>query len=145
MFSVLANSVHNYTIWTQPYVDAGGAGLVTTVARPLYDNTTDPARLFGVMAIDLTLYQLSQIYTTAQIIEALNMRSAANLNLCANIDFNIFEVNIDSYYPDPGIPSGLDSPDTIDLLPKCGANSLISQVFCNQMLLTGTDNTCCTC
>ena len=42
-------------IWTEPYIDALGLGLITTLAFPIYDKTVNPPFLIAVMAADLLL------------------------------------------------------------------------------------------
>ena len=58
-FSTLRQSVDNLSpIWVEPYVDFFGLGDVTTVSRALYDSSTDPPRLYGVVAVDILIRDL---------------------------------------------------------------------------------------
>lgn len=50
--SRLENNPEKKPIWTAPYVDATGLGLVTTAAAPVY---TSAGELVGVIGLDLTL------------------------------------------------------------------------------------------
>ena len=53
--SILENNPEKSPVWTAPYVDATGLGLVTTAATPVYDNQ---GNLVGVVGLDLTLKDL---------------------------------------------------------------------------------------
>ena len=58
-YSTLRQSVDNLSpIWVEPYVDFFGLGDVTTVSRALYDNSTNPPRLYGVVAVDILIKDL---------------------------------------------------------------------------------------
>ena len=58
-YSTLRQSVDNLSpIWVEPYVDFFGLGDVTTVSRALYDNSTNPPRLYGVIAVDILIRDL---------------------------------------------------------------------------------------
>ena len=58
-YSTLRQSVDNLSpIWVEPYVDFFGLGDVTTVSRALYDSSTDPPRLYGVIAVDILIRDL---------------------------------------------------------------------------------------
>jgi Mg-chelatase subunit ChlD len=45
----------NIMAWVEPYIYSTGGVLGTTVSRPVYDNSRDPAILIGVIGIDLPL------------------------------------------------------------------------------------------
>jgi hypothetical protein len=45
----------NVKAWVEPYIYLTGGVLGTTVSRPVYDNSRDPAILIGVIGIDLPL------------------------------------------------------------------------------------------
>ena len=53
--STLENNPGKDPIWTAPYVDATGLGLVTTAAAPVYSRAGE---LIGVVGLDLTLNDL---------------------------------------------------------------------------------------
>ena len=58
-YSTLRQSVDNLSpIWVEPYVDFFGLGDVTTVSRALYDSSTNPPRLYGVVAVDILITDL---------------------------------------------------------------------------------------
>ena len=58
-YSTLRQSVDNLSpIWVEPYVDFFGLGDVTTVSRALYDSSTNPPRLYGVVAVDILIRDL---------------------------------------------------------------------------------------
>lgn len=53
-------------VWTSPYQDATGLGLVTTVAIPVYD---DLKILIGVVGMDITLNEVSNTVQQTQILD----------------------------------------------------------------------------
>ena len=44
--------------WVEPYVDAGGAGMLVTASKTVYDNTSQSARLIGVVGVDILVDDL---------------------------------------------------------------------------------------
>ena len=48
-------------VWTHPYNDASGLGYMTTCAIPVYDRTTSPPFLIGVLGIDIMMADLNSL------------------------------------------------------------------------------------
>ena len=45
-------------VWVEPYIDAFGAGRMTTAALAVYDNVTTPPILLGVLGMDITVKEM---------------------------------------------------------------------------------------
>ena len=57
----------NKTIFTEPYMDAAGLGLMISIARPVhYANGT----LIGVIAVDLTIQSMQQSILSTKILQS---------------------------------------------------------------------------
>uniref|UniRef100_A0A6B2L1C9 VWFA domain-containing protein n=1 Tax=Arcella intermedia TaxID=1963864 RepID=A0A6B2L1C9_9EUKA len=76
-YNYLASSIINRTraVWTEPYVDASGAGLVVTVAKAFYDETASPPLFLGVVGIDVKVDELLAVATSDQLLEYLVYRA----------------------------------------------------------------------
>ena len=48
-------------VWVEPYIDAFGAGELTTAALAVYDNTTTPSTLVGVLGMDITVKEMKKL------------------------------------------------------------------------------------
>ena len=78
-------------VWTEPYIDSSGAGLMTTVARAVYTSTNDADShdLLGVVGIDVLISDIEDAAEAAgiDVITALSRRraqcTAGNLKGCA--------------------------------------------------------------
>ncbi|XP_078612475.1 voltage-dependent calcium channel subunit alpha-2/delta-2-like [Branchiostoma floridae x Branchiostoma japonicum] len=69
-------------IWTEPYMDAFGAGEVITGAKAVYNTTTVPQRLLGVVGIDVAISATEKITADKQdLLDTLRRRSSS----CADI------------------------------------------------------------
>lgn len=56
MYNYLALSARgNSVVWTDPYVDALGQGLMVTATKTIFDASVTPARLVGVVGVDAVL------------------------------------------------------------------------------------------
>ena len=55
-------------IWTEPYIDASGLGNVTTSGYPIYDRSTTPPYLIGVVGIDILMSDIQKFGDNSQII-----------------------------------------------------------------------------
>ncbi|XP_066266501.1 voltage-dependent calcium channel subunit alpha-2/delta-2-like isoform X2 [Branchiostoma lanceolatum] len=69
-------------IWTEPYKDAFGAGEVVTAAKAVYNTSTVPQTLLGVLGIDVATSATEKITTDKQdLFDTLQSRSSS----CADI------------------------------------------------------------
>ena len=57
---IAAGLTRTTPIWTEPYADSSGLGVVTTLAYPIYDKTVNPPFLIAVMSVDLLLADLKR-------------------------------------------------------------------------------------
>ena len=57
-YATLRQSDSERVVWVEPYIDASGAGLLVTASRAVYDGSTTPPRLVGVVAVDTLVSDL---------------------------------------------------------------------------------------
>ena len=69
------------SVWVEPYIDAFGLGLVTTVSQPVYD---EHSRLIGVIGIDVSVANLRQATGNNDTVWQDAIQSLANQAVCAN-------------------------------------------------------------
>eukprot|EP00730_Choanoeca_flexa_P016356 TRINITY_DN7704_c0_g1_i1.p1 TRINITY_DN7704_c0_g1~~TRINITY_DN7704_c0_g1_i1.p1 ORF type:complete len:661 (+),score=122.10 TRINITY_DN7704_c0_g1_i1:35-2017(+) len=60
-FSSLRADGDTHITWVEPYLDASGAGLMTTASRALYDRTVTPPKLIGVVGVDLLMEDIERV------------------------------------------------------------------------------------
>lgn len=64
-------------VWVEPYIDAFGAGEMTTASLAVYDKTNDPHKLIGVIGIDLLVSTMKQLEPNYQnLLNKLKFRSS---------------------------------------------------------------------
>lgn len=70
-------------VWVEPYIDASGAGEMTTASLAVYDETLSPPKLIAVVGVDLLTTDIKEIEPDFQsLLSALVSRSES----CPNID-----------------------------------------------------------
>ena len=85
MGMLFSNKKINDIIWTEPYVDANGAGMVVTAAKAVLDNSVKPARLLGVAAIDMKMTEMLTLTDMESLTLNITNRSSKNkLNMETN-------------------------------------------------------------
>ena len=57
-YATLRQAGDEEVVWVEPYIDASGAGLLVTASKAVYDTTTNPPRLIGVVAVDTLVSSL---------------------------------------------------------------------------------------
>jgi hypothetical protein len=58
LFTVGLSNTEDFTAWVEPYADASGWTMGTTVSLPVYDCEQDPPLFLGVVAIDFGIQSL---------------------------------------------------------------------------------------
>jgi hypothetical protein len=85
MGALFSNKKSNDIIWTEPYVDANGAGMVVTAAKAVLDNSVKPARLLGVAAIDMKMTEMLTLTDMESLtLNITNRSSKSILNMESN-------------------------------------------------------------
>ena len=87
-YSTLRRDVPS-VVWAEPYMDASGAGEMTTASIALYDNRTTPQSLIGVLGIDVLTTTLRELEPNADTMlrrlvshSALSCADISNLDVC---------------------------------------------------------------
>ena len=68
--------------WIEPYTDVSGAGLLVTASRAVYDGTSTPPRLVGVVAVDILTTELREAGLREFVDFAEVIRSLEHRNTC---------------------------------------------------------------
>mmetsp|Transcript_15698 Transcript_15698/g.16287 ORF Transcript_15698/g.16287 Transcript_15698/m.16287 type:complete len:231 (-) Transcript_15698:41-733(-) len=86
--SLLSSGSQNTSpIWTEPYLEISGIGNIITAAISIYDSSTVPPFLVGVVGIDITINDLLEFGTIEQLGQTFKTRtqsgsSTMNLSNC---------------------------------------------------------------
>ena len=75
--------------WSSVYTDASGLGDMTTVALPVYDESSNPPILFGVVGIDVVTSELTQFGDTQSEAETEVLERTAS---CPNVEFTFAQL-----------------------------------------------------
>ena len=81
-YATLRQSDSERVVWVEPYIDASGAGLLVTASRAVYDRSTTPPRLIGVVAVDTLVSDLRDAGIRAGVDFAGVIRALALRNTC---------------------------------------------------------------
>ena len=85
MSALYSNKKTSNIIWTEPYVDANGAGTVVTAAKAVMDTSVKPAKLLGVTAIDMTMTEMLTLTDIESLTLSISNRSSTTkLNMESN-------------------------------------------------------------
>ena len=143
-FSLSLGIENKRPIWTEPYEDSAGLGIMTTCALPVYDRTSTPF-LIGVVGIDIImsdLYDLADEKTVKNKLITKSMQSCAKPNL-SNCELN--SVRKDGFtceLTEAEKKTGCSKvKNSIEYCP-----SLMDNVFCNKMEIVLKDEVkdlCC--
>jgi len=79
----------NQVIWTEPYEDFLGMGMITTVAYPIYDRTVNPPFLVGVIGQDVVMKELEKFANYDSILSSFITRS----RVCNDFSLNECQMN----------------------------------------------------
>ena len=95
-YATLRQAGDEEVVWVEPYIDASGAGLLVTASKAVYDTTTDPPRLIGVVAVDTLVSSLEEAGAQVGANFGEVVRRLAQRNTCPNIPIeNVTECQLD--------------------------------------------------
>ena len=97
-YATLRQSDSERVVWVEPYIDASGAGLLVTASRAVYDRSTTPPRLIGVVAVDTLVSDLRDAGIRAGVDFAGVIRALALRNTCPAFSLsNLTESELNSF------------------------------------------------
>ena len=97
-YATLRQSDSERVVWVEPYIDASGAGLLVTASRAVYDGSTTPPRLVGVVAVDTLVSDLKAAGLRAGVDFAGVIRSLAARNTCPSFSLrNLTEYELNTF------------------------------------------------
>jgi uncharacterized protein YegL len=106
----------NGVVWTEPYVDAFGLGLMVTAARTVYITTTSGRLIVGVVGIDVTLKEFEKFGDRDSILAQL----AITGRICSPIEIN--ECQLENLRGTEGTCNPtVTCDDTSDTIASCPA------------------------
>ncbi|EGD72063.1 hypothetical protein PTSG_00082 [Salpingoeca rosetta] len=117
-FASLRATTSSPVVWVEPYEDASGAGVLTTASKAVYDTRFSPARLIGVIGIDILASDLQDVAVDYEdLLDALVQRS----NTCPTITLDRCELGAirTTDYSTSGFPSQYTENDRL-----CDADEL---------------------
>ena len=59
-FSSQRSSGDSRVAWVEPYLDASGAGMMTTASKAMYDKSVSPPKLIGVVGVDILMTSIQK-------------------------------------------------------------------------------------
>jgi hypothetical protein len=139
------------SVWVEPYIDAFGLGLVTTVSQPVYD---EHSRLIGVIGIDVSVANLRQATGNNDTVWQDAIQSLANQAVCANF-INASQCLLNSLRDTLGVElCEVNSGDKICVITKerevigpeayfSGPGSVSLPEFCSEKRESFDSEVCC--
>lgn len=89
--SLRSDGIGNVT-WVEPYLDAVGAGYLVTASKSVYDNSTAPPRLVGVVGVDILVSDLEAAGKEAGLDFSNLITVLASRNTCPAINISDCEL-----------------------------------------------------
>ena len=136
-FASLRRAGDENVTWVEPYTDYAGAGLLVTASKPVYDFSSTPVRLIGVIAIDILVSDLQRAGGAVNESDYQDLiKRLADRRTCPRIDTSnvtLCELELIRESGRGQICVGTDLPEDCNrpLSPTCNGTSPENINYCN--------------